>query len=178
MTNQGTKEWRRVCARSDKSGETNDCTVKALAIATNSTYEKAHGALALRGRSYRKGTSMGLIFDTLKDWGYTVKTEYKRFHIERAERWEKMHGHTIPEDFPGLMGETATKANKWRRSRWAKGRTIKSIVPHLPKRGVFLIETSEHVLCVRAGKVHDWTDGRRHRITDVHRIIKEAKRDD
>ena len=66
----------------------------------------------------------------------------------------------------------------FKRSRWSKGKTIKSIVPHLPKRGVFLIETRSHVLCVRAGQVHDWTDGRRHRITEVHRIIKEAKRDD
>jgi len=172
MTNQGTKEWRRVCARSDKWGEENDCTVKALAIATNSTYEKAHGALALRGRSYRKGTSMGRVFDTLKDWGYTVKTEYNRFDIERSERWKD-------EDMTNsFITDIHEKANKWRRSRWAKARTIKSITKHLPKRGVFLIETSRHVLCVRAGEVHDWTDGRRHRITDVHRIIKEAKRDD
>jgi len=171
MTNQGTKEWRRVCARSDKWGEENDCTVKALAIATNSTYEKAHGALALRGRSYRKGTSMGRVFDTLKDWGYTVKTEYKKSDIDLAERWEK-------NEWIKSGAGVQERAKKWRRSRWSKAKTIKSIVPHLPKRGVFLIETSRHVLCVRAGEVHDWTDGRRHRITDVHRIIKEAKRDD
>ena len=170
MTNQGTKQWRRVCARSDKWGETNDCTVKALAIATNSTYEKAHGALALRGRSYRKGTSMGKVFKTLKDWGYTVKTEYKKSEIERIQRWEE-YGWNIHDSDIELMKD-------FKRSRWSKGKTIKSIVPHLPSRGVFLIETRSHVLCVRAGQVHDWTDGRRHRITEVHRIIKEAKRDD
>lgn len=170
MTNKGTKEWRRVCARSNRWGEENDCTVKALAIATNSTYEKAHGALALRGRSYRKGTSMGRIFSTLKDWGYTVKTEYKKSDIDRIQRWKEF-GWSLDDSDIETMKD-------FKRSRWSKGKTIKSIVPHLPSRGVFLIETSSHVLCVRAGQVHDWTDGRRHRITHVHRIIKEAKRDD
>jgi hypothetical protein len=170
MTNQGTKEWRRVCARSKKWREENDCTVKALAIATNSTYEKAHGALALRGRNYRKGLPMEKVFSALHEWGYTVKTEYKKSDIDRAERWEE-YGWDIPEE----LGE---KVKKMTRSRWSKGKTIRSITPHLPSRGVFLIETRAHVLCVRAGQVHDWTDGRRHRITHVHRIIKEAKRDD
>jgi len=161
-----TKEWERVKAASKKWRETNDCTVKALAIATKSTYEKAHGALALRGRNYRKGVAMEKVFAALRDWGYTVKTEYKKSTIEYIEMHEK-YGWKVEDDM-------AEKGKAFRRSRWAKGKTIKSIVPYLPSRGVFLIETSSHVLCVRAGEVHDWTDGRRHRITNVHRIVKKS----
>lgn len=166
MTNQGTKEWRRVCARSKKWREENDCTVKALAIATNSTYEKAHGALALRGRSYRKGVRMEAVWGALAEFGFEAETVFNRREVE----W----------DDDGWLTTDAQKerVKKYRRSRWAKGKTIKSVAGYLPQRGVFLIETRAHVLCVRAGQVHDWTDGRRHRITKVHRIIKEAKRDD
>ena len=163
-----TKEYRRVSKRSAKWRETNDCTVKALAIATKSTYEKAHGALALRGRNFGKGTSMGRVFGTLKDWGYTVKTEYRKSDIDRIQRWKELGF--------GLDDSDIETMKDFKRSRWSKGKTIRSIVPHLPSRGVFLIETSSHVLCVRGGQVHDWTDGRRHRITDVHRIIRRKEK--
>ena len=52
-----TKLFRRANKRSKKWGETNDCTVIALAIATGKTYEVAHGALALRGRFFPEGHS-------------------------------------------------------------------------------------------------------------------------
>jgi len=166
MTNQGTKQWRRVCARSKKWRENNDCTVKALAIATNSTYEKAHGALALRGRSFRKGISMHEVWKALGDLGFKAETVFKRSEIELSDKGFLFDGH---------HDDRIEKVKKYRRSRWAKGKTIKSVAGYLPQRGVFLIETRAHVLCVRAGQVHDWTDGRRHRITQVHRIIRGDK---
>ena len=161
-----TKEYERMAASTKKWREANDCTVKALAIATKSTYEKAHGALAPRGRNYRKGVAMEKVFSALREWGYTVKTEYRKSDIDRIQRFK---------DYGWSLDDTDTETMKdFKRSRWAKGKTIKSITPHLPSRGVFLIETSSHVLCVRGGEVHDWTDGRRHRITHVHRIIKKS----
>ena len=163
-----TKEYTRVSKRSAKWRESNDCTVKALAIATKSTYEKAHGALALRGRSFGKGVHMNEVWKALGDLGFEAETVFNRFDIERAERWPAA-------EYPGMSG-VEKEANKWRRSRWAKAKTIKSVAGYLPQRGVFLIETSAHVLCVRAGQVHDWTDGRRHRITKVHRIIRRKQK--
>ena len=56
----------------------------------------------------------------------------------------------------------------------------------IPSRGVFIVETSRHVLGIRAGQVHDWTDGRRHRIStglsggswtpkkDIYRVKRKA----
>jgi len=159
-----TKEYTRVSKRSAKWGEENDCTVKALAIATNSAYEKAHGALALRGRSFRKGISMNAVWKALDDLGFDAKTVFNRREVEwDDEGWSWKEG-------------SKERAKKYRRSRWAKGKTIKSVAGHLPQRGVFLIQTSAHVLCVRAGQVHDWTDGRRHRITEVHRIIRREQK--
>ena len=51
------KLFKKMSKASDKWGESNDCTVKAVAIATGVNYETAHGKCALRGRSYRKGLS-------------------------------------------------------------------------------------------------------------------------
>jgi hypothetical protein len=148
--------YQKLKRRSDRWRESNDCTVKALAIATGKTYEQAHGALALRGRNFRKGTTMDVFWLAASDLGFTKKEVYCRFFSDR--------GHYLSSD--------NEKATKYRRSRWAKGKTIKSIKPHLPKRGVYLIETSDHILCVRAGQVHDWADDRRHRIVKVHHITK------
>ncbi len=142
--------------RSDKWRERNDCTVKALAIATGKTYEQAHGALALRGRNFRKGTNMSTVWKAARDLGFTEKEVYCRHFSE--------HDWHAP--------EKKERAKKMRRTRWAKGKTIKSIKPYLPKRGAYLIQTSSHILCVRAGEVHDWTSDRRHRIVKVHHITR------
>lgn len=149
--------YRKINARSDRWRERNDCTVKALAIATGKTYEQAHGAMALRGRNFRKGVTMSVCFQAARDLGFTEKEVFCRHFSERD--------HYFAPD--------KEKAKKYRRSRWAKGKTIKSIKPFLPKRGAYLIQTSTHVLCVRAGEIHDWTNDRRHRIIKVHHITKK-----
>ena len=153
--------FQKMERRSRKWRESNDCTVKALAIATGKTYEQAHGALALRGRNHRKGTAMFNVFNALRDFGFTEKEVYRHSAVQKAENiyYQKCE-------------QTQEIAKKMRRTRWAKWRTIKSIAPHLPKRGVYLIQTSSHVLCVRAGQVHDWTTNRKHRITQVHHITR------
>ena len=126
-----TKRFQQLCKRSNHWRETNDCTVKALAIVTGWTYERAHGELALRGRNHGKGTSMSNIWAALNQNGFT------------AER--------LPDHHP-MMKENI--------------KTIGALTREgvIPSRGVFIVETSRHVLGIRAGQVHDWTDGRRHRI--------------
>ena len=155
------KLYQKMQRRSRKWRESNDCTVKALAIATGKTYEEAHGALALRGRNHRKGVSMFTFWDALADLGFTGKEVYRHSLIRIFNAVNHF-----------LNDENEEKAKKMLRTRWAKGRTMKSIEAHLPKRGVYLIETSAHVLCVRAGQIHDWTHNRKHRITHVHHITR------
>ena len=155
------KLYQKIQRRSQKWRESNDCTVRALAIATGKTYEQAHGALALRGRNHRKGVSMFTFWDALADLGFTKKETYRHSAVQKAENRYYQHCETTQEI-----------AKKMRRTRWAKGRTMKSIEPHLPKRGVYIIQTSRHVLCVRAGQIHDWTHNRKHRITHVHHITR------
>jgi len=155
------KLYQKIDRRSKKWRESNDCTVKALAIAAGVTYEQAHGALALRGRNFRKGAPMFTFWDALGDLGFTGKEIYHHYIIKKSEN-----------PYYQNCEQTQEKAKKMRRTRWAKERTMKSIEPHLPKRGVYIVQTSSHVLCVRAGQIHDWTTKRRHRITHVHHITR------
>jgi len=161
-----TKLFEKVKKRSRKWGESNDCTVKALAIATDISYERAHGLLALRGRCYRKGTSMSNVFSAMKELGWTATTVVDRPMVERHERWSKM-------DFKMTTND---KVKKMKKHRLYPAKTIKTLPDYLPSRGIFLVETATHVLCVRAGQIHDWTKNRRHRIKEIHRIsrIKEV----
>ena len=161
-----TKLFEKVNKRSRKWGESNDCTVKALAIATGIPYEQAHGLLALRGRSYRKGTDMSSIWSAMRELGWTATTVVDRKKIEFHDRWTAL-GHKMT---------TTDEVKKMRKHRLYPAKTIKTLPDYLPSRGIFLVETSSHVLCVRAGQIHDWTKNRRHRITKIHQIsrIKEV----
>lgn len=160
-----TKLFEKVKKRSRKWGESNDCTVKALAIATGIPYEQAHGLLALRGRSYRKGTSMSNVWSAMRELGWTATTIVDRPMVERHERWSQM-GHKMT---------TTDEVKKMRKHKLFNAKTIKTLSDYLPSRGIFLIETSSHVLCVRAGQIHDWTKNRRHRITQIHRISRKKQ---
>lgn len=51
-----------------------------------------------------------------------------------------------------------------------KAKTISTLEKELPQRGIFLVFVKGHVIACRAGKVLDWTEGRRYRIKMVLRI--------
>ena len=155
------KLFTRANKRSRKWGETNDCSVIALAIATGKTYEVAHGALALRGRSFRKGVAMYQIFQALEDLGFDREKVF--------ERWTLENGPDFAES-----SQFHQEAKRYRRSRWANVKTVRTLPEHLPSRGVFLVQTASHVFCARAGEIHDWTEGRKHRVTKIHRIIRRS----
>ena len=55
--------------------------------------------------------------------------------------------------------------------RKGSGLTMMTVSDYLPKRGVFLLWTARHVACYRGGRVHDWTVGRKHRITNITKIV-------
>ncbi|HCH32649.1 MAG TPA: hypothetical protein DE045_06895 [Oceanospirillaceae bacterium] len=57
---------------SQAHNETNDCTVKAVAIATNLPYKLAHAKLAEAGRPNRKGTYRPMYRKVMEDLGFSV----------------------------------------------------------------------------------------------------------
>ena len=138
------KLFKKMSKSSNKWGETNDCSVKAVAIATGVNYETAHGKCALRGRSYRKGLSESRMLRAVKDLDF-VTEPVKNNHKMSPTLWSQKYSSSMT---IGAMQRAGV----------------------IPKRGVYLVFTRSHVLCVRAGQIHDWTDGRRHRITSVYQV--------
>ncbi len=54
-------------------------------------------------------------------------------------------------------------------------RTIRSLEAELAfLPGTYLVFTIDHILCASDYKIHDWTDGRLHRITAIYQIVPSS----
>ena len=52
------------------------------------------------------------------------------------------------------------------------GRTVRTLARVMKgHKGKWLVRTSQHVLAVEDGKIHDWTNGRLHRIQTVVKVV-------
>ena len=62
-----------------------------------------------------------------------------------------------------ILGFEVEELEKW------KGKTCTTL--SLPRKDNYIALTSGHALAVKFGLIKDWTDGRRHRIQQVWKII-------
>lgn len=53
-------------------------------------------------------------------------------------------------------------------------RTVRTVVRELSS-GIYVINTSRHLLTVKNGKVYDWTEDRTHRIIDIYVVMKVSE---
>jgi hypothetical protein len=136
---------------SDAKGETNDCTVTALAAAGQVSYDQAHAALSRHGRPYRKGPPAKR--QTIAHPGYGVERNIVCPALEKAARELG-------------LGFRVMSRQEWR------AKTMLS-VPRDPRlaKGNYICMVRGHVAAVVNGQVIDWTDGRRHQVKDVYEII-------
>lgn len=143
-----TSKFEMICNDSRSYNERNDCTVKALAIATGIDYLDAHTALKKQGRGDRQGCMKPQQEKALNSVGYS---------IERLARYKL----TPSGRRCGVMKEY-------------RGKTMTTVAKYLDPSKVYWIYTSGHVAAVVNGKVEDWTEGRRHRVLDVCEITRTA----
>lgn len=60
----------------------------------------------------------------------------------------------------------------YERVKYVSARTIRGLSSELDHlHGKYLVWTSGHILAVVNGVIHDWTDGRLHRIKRIERVI-------
>lgn len=136
LSEKARSRYSQVLIERGQFRETNDCAVKALALATGESYEMAHYALECVGRLPRRGTSMQRIRAAAESLGYT---------------WETV-------DHDNYSARTPVTLER----EWQK-RGI---------RGGFIVEFVGHVAAIVDGEVLDWTQGRRHRIWDIHKVTR------
>jgi hypothetical protein len=126
-------KYKLMCKSSAGYKETNDCSVKALAIAGRVSYAKAHAVTKSLGRKHRKGMPMWRIIEAMKMIGCSVE------HIKKPKKKD------------------------------GSGYTMMTIGKGFP-RGYYIVEVRGHVAAMINGDIMDWSDGRKHRVTDIYKL--------
>ena len=142
-----TDRYLDVARESRQYGETNDCTVKAVAITTGASYEDAHWALAEFGRKNGHGAQISQTVGALGLLGCTAR----RVRIgEIIDSYPKPHCNV-------LKNITTHHPDRFA-SVWPAG--------------AYLLFTAGHVAAVVDGENHDWTRGSAKRVEEM--FIVEA----
>jgi hypothetical protein len=81
-----------MCSQSRSYGETNDCTVKAVAIVTHSTYDDAWAELARRGRRPGRGANQGQWLPAVKNLGHN--------YVEVTGHYQSKTIRTLAKELP------------------------------------------------------------------------------
>lgn len=144
--------FSQLMADSKNAGETNDCTVKAVAVACGVDYTDAHNAMRRAGRKSRRGAYKESTEKAVKSLGCTMEKIVTTEWCYRTSRW--------------TADATALKNNGF-------GKTIKTAMGrNVDKNAHFIIFTRGHAVGATGGQIHDWTDGRQHRIKQVWKITR------
>lgn len=125
--------------------ETNDCSVRAIAVVCDLEYKEAVALCEKHGRKARRGMLDYQIFNALKEVGKT----YKRIPSE----------HFIGQ-YPGAhvnLSNVTTHHPERFPKVWKDGKK-------------YLLLTRGHILAVVDGVNHDWTKGKAVRVTSIYEI--------
>jgi hypothetical protein len=134
---------------SSAKGETNDCTVKALAAATGESYDDAWAALNRHGRPFRKGPKAML--KTINGRRAIVCPALEKAANELGFDFRVMEKHEY-------RAKTMVTAER---------------DPAL-RNGGFICMVRGHVAAVVDGEVIDWTEGRRHQVKEVYELKRRT----
>jgi hypothetical protein len=142
-----TEVFKLINRSSDAMGETNDCAVKAIALATNTPYTIAHKALKDAGRKNRKGSYFTEQKAAMRKLGFDYR------YISTADFIARYPGRGAT-----LKNVTTHHMDRYKKV-WADGKT-------------YLIYTRSHVGAVINGVNHDWTKGRSRRVRYILEVSK------
>lgn len=140
-------DYTSLTIESKKLNERNDCTVKAFAIVTGCSYNEAHWEMKKAGRPNRKGLPTLLV-------NRRIRKEDIPDHNERMIAALKRKGFKVQK-----VG--------------CNSKTVRTLGRNIKSNGRFLVFVRGHVLAIKDKKVHDWTDGRCHRIRSVWKVEGE-----
>jgi hypothetical protein len=134
------------------NGERSDCSVVAISLACDVSYQRAHASLAALGRKSKRGTPRDFTIRAVKDFGYELR------------KWSLQEMIDVVRDYPGvhaqLHGITSHHLRRFPRA-WEKR-----------SRGTLLLFSNRHVLCAKAGVVLDWSINNALRIREIYDVIK------
>ena len=127
--------------------ERNDCAVKAVAVATQTSYEEVLRRMADFGRKNRRGTPMAVTDAVVQSLGYRM------IPIPMRSMIDKYPGRAV-----NLRYVTSHHPHRYNRV-WTDGNT-------------YLLRTAGHILAIVNGVNIDWSKGRALRGHALYRIEK------
>ena len=143
----------RVDIRGRERQEHNDCSVVAMAVLTEKSYEDVHFQFVNAGRKYRIGTNRLTCFDAISCLGYRV-VNAERFHTTMPE------GETIPH-----YGMDAVARHT------GYTMTVNRLEQYVNKRKRYLGVVNKHMFAIVGGKVQDWTRGKRNVVKVLYEVV-------
>ena len=160
-------------AHASELRETNDCTVRACAVAAQIEYPVMHEYLKACGRKHRRGMRGHAYRKALAELGFDLIQlqgpvyEYKHTVVDGCWKYNCRTGteHWVNDHF-----RTTRRAVKGSGIDY-QSLTVTRLQRELTS-GTYLVNTDGHVLALVDGVVHDYTDGRRHRIESVWRVTE------
>lgn len=140
--------FNELVAVSSVNREHNDCAVKAVAVATQTSYEEVLRRMTEFGRKSRRGTPMHVTDQVVHSLGYRMV----RVHMmEMIAKYPMPHRAVL---------KTVTSHHPQRFNRvWTDGNT-------------YLLRTARHILAIVNGVNVDWSKGQALRGHALYRIEK------
>lgn len=144
-------------ANACQMNETNDCTVKAIALLCDTSYEAAHAALKAAGRQDRKGAYVHQQTKAIQALGFKLSYLGNRSIHTRARGYSD-----IIASYPGVH------------------KNCKSITTHHPRRFPaawanqpnMLMITRGHAAAFKDGRVHDWSENKALPVVELYAVEK------
>jgi hypothetical protein len=140
-----TEVFARLNLTSQLKGETNDCSVKAVAVVAGVVYDEAHRALAARGRKLRKGA-----------WTHDILAVVRLFGKEVARRDAREFICQYPSPHRDVLKSVTTHHPRRFNKAWPKGK--------------FLLFSKGHVSAVVDGQLHDWAVNKAKRVIAIYEV--------
>jgi len=134
---------------SKAASENNDCVVKAVALASRTSYEEAHKTCQRNGRKQGKGMHNAEMFRAFEESGVTLERVFSSDFISK-----------YPGNHKELKSVTTHHPDRFNKV-WADGNR-------------YLFHCKGHVAYVEDGVCHDWTRGRSLRVAAIYRIVDPA----
>ena len=135
-------------------GESNDCTVRAVAACCGVTYQVAHEACAKQGRQKGKGLWLPRMFDAIRSLGFKVERMHVSEEVELLGVLKNYHVKNLTTRQVAMFAEHFGKTRRW------------------DSYDGVILSTAGHVAAYSKGAVHDFGASRALRVDSIYRVVK------
>ena len=155
-----------VDSASFKMGEGNDCTVKAVALATGVTYEEAHAACKIEGRRDGYGISYFPILRAIERCGGKIISQANRYEFRTGGVNSKVDYQKVRKD------ESIMTVKRLAKKLGARQLTFNRLPEVIRRDRNYIVMNEGHAAAVVDGKIIDWSANRKMYVTELIEIAK------